>query len=50
MKLPLPAKQDYLKHFANDDAKTRIQALAIVRAPAIIVAVATLVAALRRMV
>jgi len=50
MKLPLPPKQDYLKHFAKDDAKTRIRALVILRAPAIIMAIATLIAALSRIV
>lgn len=33
-------KLDHLRHFAKDDAKTRLLALALVMAPAILVALA----------
>jgi hypothetical protein len=36
MKPPLSPKPDYLKHFAKDDARTKIAALALLMAPAIL--------------
>lgn len=42
MKLPQRSQHDYLKHFAKDDAKTRILALVLLKAPAILGAVAVI--------
>ncbi|WP_164868457.1 hypothetical protein [Hydrogenophaga sp. NH-16] len=42
MRLPQRSNHDYLKHFAKDDAKTRILALALLKAPAILGALAVI--------
>ncbi len=42
MKLPQRSQHDYLKHFAKDDARTRILALALLKAPAILGAIAAI--------
>jgi type II secretory pathway component PulF len=43
MRLPQHPPHDYLKHFAKDNAKTRILALALLMTPTILLAVAVIV-------